>query len=89
MSKLKASEANETLMGFHCGSVVKTPPANAGDAGGAGSISGSEKPPGEGLGNPLQYYCLKNPLDRGAWWAAVCGVTGELDMSERLRRQTR
>ena len=79
MSKLKTPEANETLMGFHCGSVVKNPLADAGDA---GSISGSGRSPGEGHGDPLWYYCLKNPMDRGAWWATVHGVTGELDMIE-------
>jgi len=52
--------------------VVKNPPANAGDA---GSIPESERSPGEGNGNPLQYSCLGNPLDRGAWRAAVHGVT--------------
>ena len=45
---------------------------NAGDP---GSIPGSGRSPGEGNGNPLQYYCLKNPRDRGAWWATVPGVT--------------
>ena len=52
MSKLKTSEANETLMGFHCGSVVKNLPADAGDA---RSSSGLGKSPGEGHGNPLPY----------------------------------
>ena len=40
-----------------------------------GSILGSERSPGEGHGNPLQYSCLENPMDSGAWWATVCGVT--------------
>ena len=39
-----------------------------------GSIPGSERCPGEENGNPLQYSCLGNPMDRGAWWAAVCGI---------------
>ena len=47
---------------------------NAGDAGHTGSVSGSERSPGEGNGNPAQYSCLENPMDRGAWWAAVHGV---------------
>ena len=51
---------------------------NAGDP---GSIPGSGRSPGEGNGNPLQYSCLENPVDRGAWWAAVHGVTKELDMT--------
>ena len=59
------------LMGFPGGSVVKNPPANAGDA---GSIPGLEGSPGEGNGNPLQYSCLENPTDRGAWQATVHGV---------------
>ena len=54
--------------------LVKNPSASAGDTRDAGSIPGSERSPGGGNGNPLQYSCLGNPLDRGAWWAAVCGV---------------
>ena len=61
---------------FPGGSVVKNPPANAGDV---GSIPGSERPPGEGNGNPLQYSCLGNHMDRGAWWAVVHGVAKESD----------
>ena len=55
-------------MGFPGGSVVKNPPANAGDM---GSISRSGRSPGEGNGNPLQHFCLGNPIDRGAWWATL------------------
>ena len=44
---------------------------------------GSGRSPGEGNGNPLQYSCLENPMDGGAWWATVHGVT-ELDTTERL-----
>ena len=54
------------------GSAVKNLPANAGS-------------PGEGNGNPLQYSCLENPLNRGAWWATVHGAAKESDMSERLK----
>ena len=61
--------------GFPDGSVVKNPPANAGDARDVGSIPGSESSPGVGNGNPLQYSCLENPMDGGAWWATVHGVT--------------
>ena len=50
--------------GFLGGSVVKNLPANAGDK---GSISGLGRSPGEGNGNPLQYSCLENSMDRGAW----------------------
>ena len=53
--------------GFPGGTMVKHPPANAGDAGDAGSISGSGRSPGEGNGNPLQYSCLKNSIDRGSY----------------------
>ena len=56
--------------GFPGGSVVKIPPASAGDA---GSIPGLGRSPGEGNGHPLQFSCLGNPMDRGAWWAAVMG----------------
>ena len=61
--------------------MVKNLPANAGDA---GSIPGSGRSHGEGNGNPLQYSCLENPINRGAWWATVHGVTKDLDMNERL-----
>ena len=62
--------------GFPGGLVVKNLPANAGDL---GSISELGRSPGEGQGNPLQYSCLGNLLDRGAWWATVRGVGKELD----------
>ena len=48
---------------------------NAGGAGGAVSIPGLGRSPGGGHGNPLQYSCLENPMDRGAWWVMVHGVT--------------
>ena len=51
--------------------VVKNPPANAGGISDVGSIPGSGRSPGEGNDNPLQYSCLENPLDRGAWWTRV------------------
>ena len=54
--------------------VVKNLPASVGGAGDVGSIPGSGRSSGEGNGNPLQYSCLGNPMDRGAWWAAVHGV---------------
>ena len=55
--------------------VVKNPPANAGDIRDAGSVPGSGRSPGGGHGNPLQCSCLENPMDRGAWWVRVHGVT--------------
>ena len=51
--------------------MVKNLPASAGNAEDAGSIPGFERSPGGGNGNPLQYFCLESPMDRGAWWAAV------------------
>ena len=57
--------------GFPGGSVVKNPPANVGDA---GSVPGSEGCLEEGNGNPLQYSCMRNPMDRRAWWATVLRV---------------
>ena len=51
--------------------MVKKPPVNAGDVRNTGSIPGSGRSPGEGHGNPLQYSCLENPMDRGALWAIV------------------
>ena len=55
--------------------VVKNPPASAGEIRDEGSIPGSGRSPGGGHGNPLQYSCLENPMDRGAWWATVHGVS--------------
>ena len=55
--------------------MVKNLPANAGDTGDTGLIPGSGISSGEGNGNPLQYSCLGNPMDRRAWWAIVNGVT--------------
>ena len=58
-------------VGFPGGSEAKASACNAGDL---GSIPGSGRSSGEGNGNPLQYSCLENPMDRGAWWATVHGV---------------
>ena len=55
--------------------VVKNLPVNAGDIRGVGSIPGWGRSPGVGNGNPLQYSCLENPMDRGTWPATVHGVT--------------
>ena len=62
-------------MGVPGGSVVKNPPANAGATRDPGSIPGLGRSPGEGNGNPLQYSCQNNPMDRGAWQARVHGFT--------------
>ena len=59
-------------MDFPGGSMVKNLPANAGDT---GSIPGSGRSPGRGRGNPVQYSCLENPMDREAWWSTIHGVT--------------
>ena len=67
-------------MGFLGGSVVKNPSVNAGDV---GSITGLGRSPGKENGNPLQYSCLGNPMDRGAWWAIVHGVA-ELDTTTEV-----
>ena len=58
--------------------MVKNPTANAGNM---GLLSESGRFPGEGNGNPLQYFCLGNPMDKEAWRATVPGVTKELDMT--------
>ena len=55
--------------------MVKNLPANAGDIRDVGLIPGSGGSPAEGNGNPLQYFGLGNPMDRGSWWATVHGVT--------------
>ena len=64
--------------------VVKNPPANAGDERDVGSIPESGRSPGGGQGNPLQYSCLENPMNRGAWWATVHGVTQSRTQLKRL-----
>ena len=61
--------------------VVKNPPANTRDPRNMGSIPGLGRSPEIGNGNPLQYSCLENPMDRGAWWIIVQGVTKESDMT--------
>ena len=61
--------------------MVKNSPDNAGDAGDAGSIPGLGRSPVKGNGNPLQYSCLGNSMDRGVWWATVHGVAKESDVT--------
>ena len=67
------------LRGLPCGSVLKSPPDNAAHM---GLIPGSGRSPGEGNGNSLQYSCLGNPMNRGAWWATVFGGCKESDTTE-------
>ena len=65
-------------LGFPGSSAVKNLPASVGDV---GLILGLQRSPGEGNDNPLQYSCLENRMDRGAWWATVHGVPKESDMT--------
>ena len=74
------SLAVQWLGGFPGGSMIQNPPAKQKTS----SISGLGRAPGESNGNPLQYSCLGNPMNRGAWRATVHGVTKELDMTWRL-----
>ena len=71
-------------IGFPGGAMVTNLPANAGRAQDAGSIPGLGRSPGRGNGNPLQYSCLGNPMDRGAWWWASPRGHKELDTTEQL-----
>ena len=73
----------EGIWGFPDGSVGKESTCNAGNPGDEGLIPGMGRSPGRENGNPLQYSCLKSPLDRGAWWATVHGVE-ELELSDSL-----
>ena len=61
--------------------MVKNPPANAGDIKDTGSMFGLGRSAGGRHGNPLQYSCLENPMDRGAWQGPVQGVEKESDMT--------
>ena len=72
--------SRQDAQGFPGDPAVKNPPANAGDP---GLIPGLQRSPGEGNGNPLQYSCLENPMDRGAWRATVHGAAKS---QRRLRR---
>ena len=65
---LKSPHPSSCLEGFHGGSAVKNPSANAREM---GSIPGSERSPRGRNGNPFQYSCLGNPMDKGIWWAIV------------------
>ena len=71
---------------FACGG--KESACNPGEAGDIGSIPGWGRSPGGGLGNPLQYSCLENPVDRAAWWAAAHGVTKSQTRLKQLNTST-
>ena len=70
------------MWGFPGGSVVKNLPADSGDAEDVGSIPGSGRSPGGGNGNPLQHFCLENPMGRGTWQAPVHGVVSRTLLSD-------
>ena len=65
----------KSLQRYGASLVAQRLKASACNAGDLGSIPGSRRSPGEGNGNPLPYSCLENPMDGGAWWATVHGVT--------------
>ena len=71
-------------LGFPGTSVVKNLPATAGNLRDKGLIPGLGRSPGGGHGNPLQYSCLENPMDRGAWWAAVHGGHKQQHTTDQL-----
>ena len=76
-------------LGFPGGTVVKNPPARAGDARDMDSIPGWGRSPGVWNGNPLQYFWLENSMNRGAWWATVHGVTkSQTWLSDWVRTHT-
>ena len=68
--------------------LVKNLPANVGDAGDMGSIPWSGRSPGGGHGNPFQYSCLENSIDRGAWWATVHVVSKSWTQLKHLSTHT-
>ena len=76
-SQTRLNDFTCKYLGFAGGSDGKESACKAGDL---GSVPGLGRSPGEGNGNPLQYSCLENPMDKGAWWAP----RKELDMTERL-----
>ena len=79
----KVNGSYNLLLSFLGGSVVKNPPASVGDTGEVGLIPGPGRSLRMGNGNPLQYSCLGNPMDRGAWWATVNGVSKNRTKKEK------
>ena len=74
VSQLSLFHITLGFQGFPDGSMGKESTCHAGDIGDVASIPGLGRSPGEGTGNPLQYSCLGNPMNRGSWWATVHGV---------------
>ena len=73
---------NDDIIGRSDVSAGTESACNARETGDKGLIPGLRRFPGEGNGKPVQYSCLKNPTDRGAWWATVHGVTKEVNSTE-------
>ena len=83
-TQLKRLSVHICIWGFPSGSVVKNLPDKARNTGNTQLIPGSGRSPGGGNGNPLQYSCLKNPVDRGPWQAALHRVTQSWTQLKRL-----
>ena len=79
-----SSDSNIVFWASQAALVAKNPPANAGDVRDVGLLPGLGRVPGGGHGNPLQYSCLENPMDRGAWRSTVHGVTKSWTRLKRL-----
>ena len=79
----------QEIEGFPGGSVGKESTCSVGDTADACSIPGLGRSPGGGCGNPLKYSCLENPMDRGAWWATVHGVTKRRTGLKQLSTHTK
>ena len=84
MKGIQTSKPCRPTRGFPSGSAAKNLLANGGDVGETGSVPGLGRSLGEGNGNLLQYSCLRNPMDRGAWQVIVCGGHKEWDRTEHI-----
>ena len=84
---MKNGESNQPCWVSQVVLVVKNLPANAGDIRVMSSIPGLERSPGGEHGNPLWYFCLENPTDRGTWWAMIHGVSQSRTQLKRLSLQ--